>query len=119
LPLATYFAARGVAWDDRAAGDVQNDVRRAAYEIINRKGATYYGVASALASISQAILQNQNTVMTVSMSDNGVAYSLPRVVGRGGVVATLELNLADSEQQDLESSVAVIRQATDSVSQSR
>lgn len=119
LTLAQYFEARGIAWDDQAAEDVQNDVRRAAYEIINRKGATYYGVASALASVSQAILQNQNTVMTVSMSENGVAYSLPRVVGRGGIVATLSLNLDDDEQQDLDSSVAVIRNATESVSQTK
>lgn len=117
LPLAKYFDARGFAWDDQAAENVQNDVRRAAYEIINRKGATYYGVASALASVSQAILQNQNTVMTVSMSENGVAYSLPRVVGRQGIVGTLELNLSDSEQNDLDSSVDVIRKATESVAQ--
>jgi L-lactate dehydrogenase len=119
LPLAKYFAARGMAWDNRAADEVQNDVRRAAYEIINRKGATYYGVASALASVSQAILQNQNTVMTVSMSENGVSYSLPRVVGRGGIVATLELNLSDSEQKDLDGSVSVIRKATESVAQTK
>jgi L-lactate dehydrogenase len=116
LPVPDYFEARGFTWTKDIEDEVQRDVQQAAYEIIKRKGATYYGVASALAGICQAVLQNQGSVLTVSMSDGNVAYSLPRIVGRDGVLATLTVSLNDSEQSALDESIAVIRNATEQVS---
>ena len=116
MPLKKYFPKRDLSWSDEHQQEVQRDVQRAAYNIIERKGATYYGVATGIARIVEAVLGNQQSVLTVSMSDGEVAYSLPRVLGRGGVVATLEIELSDDEQNDLDKSVGVIREAIESAS---
>ncbi len=115
-PLKQYFPKRGLSWDDEDQREVQRDVQRAAYNIIQRKGATYYGVATGIARIAQAVLGNQQSVLTVSMSDGEVAYSLPRVLGRDGVVATLEVELSEDERSDLDKSIGVIREAIESAS---
>ena len=116
MPLKKYFPKRGLSWNDEHQQEVQRDVQQAAYNIIERKGATYYGVATGIARIVEAVLGNQQSVLTVSMSDGEVAYSLPRVLGRGGVVATLEIELSDDEQSDLDKSVGVIREAIENAS---
>jgi L-lactate dehydrogenase len=89
--------------------------RDAAYRIIERKGATYYAVAAGLMRITQAILRNQRTVLSVSslITDyyglNDVCFSLPTVVDRGGVEQVLRLALDASELERLRHSVAVLR----------
>lgn len=115
-PLKNYFPKRGLSWDDEDQREVQRDVQQAAYNIIERKGATYYGVATGIARIVEAVLGNQQSVLTVTMSNGEVAYSLPRVLGRDGVVATLEVELSDDEQSDLDKSISVIREAIEEAS---
>ena len=81
--------------------------RDAAYRIIERKGATYYAVAAGLMRITQAILRNQSTVLSVSsliddyygMSD--VCFSLPTVINRSGVESVLRLELSPEEIEKL------------------
>lgn len=113
--LRRYFAAQKLSWNNSVETELQDEVRRAAYEIIRRKQATYYGVATALARISEAVLRDNRSVLTVSMSDGEVAYSLPRVIGAQGVLATLEVSLNETESAALEDSVAVIRKAIESL----
>lgn len=113
--LYDYFAQRRLPWNPDSEAEIAQDVRRAAYEIIERKGATYYGIATALARIAEALLQDQQAVLTVSMSDGKVAYSLPRVLGRDGVLATLEVGLSNSERTGLNASIAVIREVIEAL----
>lgn len=113
--LYDYFAQRQLPWSQTSEAEIAHDVRRAAYEIIERKGATYYGVATALARIAEALLQDQHAVLTVAMSDGRVAYSLPRVLGRDGVLATLEVGLSESERAGLNASIAVIREVIEAL----
>lgn len=115
LGLRDYFAKRHIPWNEETESALEEDVRRAAYEIIRRKEATYYGVATAISQIVESILRDQQRVLTVSMSDGEVAYSLPRVLGGQGVIATLDLNFNDREQQALEHSISVIRESIESV----
>jgi L-lactate dehydrogenase len=83
--------------------DIYNDVRNAAYEIIKRKGATYYAVALAVRRIVEAIVRDENSILTVSsLLDNNygltdVCLSLPTVVNSGGVDRILDLPLNDAE----------------------
>ena len=90
--------------------------RDAAYHIIERKGATYYAVAAGLMRIAQAILRDQNTVLSVSslIEDyygiDDVCFSLPTVLDRGGVESVLLLDLDQQEQQKLRHSDEVLRQ---------
>ena len=94
-------------------------MRRAAYSIIGGKGATYYGIGSALARILDVILHDQRAILTVCMPTADVAgvrhvtVALPRLLGGQGVVETFPLPLDEEETTRLRNSAQVIRQALD------
>jgi len=96
---------------------IAENTRRAAYEVIYRKGATYYAIAAGLARIIEAIVRDENSVLTVSGITNGihglndVALSLPAVINRQGIAKTLDLPLSGEEETGLKSSAQVIRNA--------
>jgi L-lactate dehydrogenase len=95
--------------------------RDAAYEIIQRKGATYYAVAVGLLRIVESILRDQHTVFSVSSLVPGyygiedVYLSLPAVIGQGGVERVLHLPLSEQETAALCQSAAVLRGVLDEV----
>ncbi|WP_366657821.1 L-lactate dehydrogenase [Fodinicurvata sp. EGI_FJ10296] len=97
-------------------------VRRAAYTIIEGKGATYYGIGAGIAHIARAITSDQRTVITVSKVESSVmgvgpvAMSLPRVVGAGGILSTLQPELTDGEHQALVASAEILFDAARQVS---
>lgn len=107
--MATIMEACGRPWGEAERRSLEDDVRHAAARIIERKRASYYGVGAALARIVQTIADDEHAVLTVSTSRDGVAYSLPRVLGRGGLIRTLEPHLDDGERAALQRSAAVIR----------
>lgn len=95
-------------------------VRDAAYYIIERKGATAYGVASALARITRVILNNENAVLPLSVYMDGSNYGLndvyvgtPAVLGANGVVKIAEVPLNEEEQKAMENSASVLRKILD------
>ncbi len=100
LPLEEFCRHRGIRLDEEVRDRIDGTVRQAAYRIIQGKGATYYGIAAALARIVQALLGDQRTILTVcTPADNvlGVAdvtVSLPRLVGGDGVLGALPLRLS-------------------------
>jgi L-lactate dehydrogenase len=91
--------------------------RSAAYEIISRKGATYYAIASGVVRIIETIVRDENSVLTVSSQVQGtyglndVCLSLPSVVNKQGIAHMLELPLNLEEQHALERSAKTIREA--------
>ena len=93
------------------------EVRDSAYEIIRRKGATYYGIAMAVGRIAACIVKDERAVLPVSVALNGqygmegLALSLPSIVGREGVQEILEIPLSREEQAELEASAAQMREA--------
>jgi L-lactate dehydrogenase len=115
MRLPDYCRAHGLAYDPQQMQEIFESTRDAAYRIIERKGATYYAVAAGLLSITQSILRHQNTVLSVSsliedyygMSD--VCFSLPTVVGRGGIQRVLRLELDETEASRLRHSADVLR----------
>jgi L-lactate dehydrogenase len=119
IPIADMAERHGVPFDDAVRREIDAGVRRAAYSIIEGKGATYYGVGSALARIVQAILGDQRSVLTVCTPSRRVAgiddvtVSLPQVVGGAGVLETLPLSLPADEEQLLARSAGVVRAAID------
>jgi L-lactate dehydrogenase len=94
---------------------ISHQVRDAAYEVIERKGATYYAVAVALVRIVESILRDQHTVLSVSNLVPGfygigdIYFSLPAVIGRGGVERVVHLALDQAETEALEESASVLR----------
>lgn len=97
------------------------NVRDAAYHIIERKGATYYGIAMGLVRLTKAILQNENSVLTVSAylegeyGQNDIYIGVPAVVNRGGIREVVELDLNEEEKERFTHSVNVLKQTMDPV----
>jgi L-lactate dehydrogenase len=100
-------------------GLIFEQTRNAAYEIIQRKGATHYAVAAGLLRIVESVLRDQRTVLAVSSLVPGyygiedVYLSLPAVVDRGGVERVLHLPLSERETEALRKSAAVLRGVLD------
>ena len=100
---------RPEVWDE-----IFEKTRNAAYQIIERKGSTYYAVAQGLLRIVEAVLRDQNTVLSVSTLIEGyyeirdVYLSLPCVIGRNGVDRHLSLNLSQTEVDGLRHSAGVL-----------
>mgnify|MGYP000230845558 FL=1 len=96
-------------------------MRDSAYEIIRRKGATYYGVAMAVERIVRAIVRDEHSVLPVSnllqgqYGIDGLCMSIPAVVGRNGVEDTLEIPLSPAEREALRDSAATLRGVVDSL----
>ncbi|MCL2280387.1 L-lactate dehydrogenase [Candidatus Saccharibacteria bacterium] len=96
---------------------IADAVRGAAYEIINRKGATYYGIGMSAARICEAILRDEKSVMPVSVLLNGqygiddVYLSLPAMLGEHGVEKILTPGISDDELGKLHNSAAVLKEA--------
>ncbi|MCF8143565.1 MAG: L-lactate dehydrogenase [Deltaproteobacteria bacterium] len=117
MHLDEFCRQQGLRVDDEIRGRITDDVRNAAYTIIEGKGATYYGVGSALAKIADVILHDQRSLLTVSTPCAGsegisdVSISLPRVVGGQGVLYTLNPPLDNRETDALRHSTGIIREA--------
>jgi len=124
MPLEAFARMRGIDLSEAVRGGIDQKVRRAAYTIIGGKGATYYGIGSALARIVDAILHDQRSILTVCSPDPDVAgvrdvtVALPRLVGGAGVIETFPLPLSAHEQAQLRASAEVIRKALDELDRS-
>ncbi len=98
-----------------------SDARGAAYEIIKRKGATYYAIAFVIARIVRAILDDEDHAFPISTLLEGefglhdVCLSVPALVGRSGVQKIIPIKLSESEQAQLQKSAQTIRSVIDSV----
>lgn len=93
--------------------DISEFVRAKAYEIIERKGATYYGIASCVVQIINSILNDEMRVLPVSSYDgfSGTCFGWPSVVGREGVIRRLDVKLSEKEGIDLQKSINVLKNA--------
>jgi L-lactate dehydrogenase len=114
IPLDEYCRLRNldVCAEDRTAIDDQ--VRNAAYHIIEGKGATYYGIGSAMARIVEVILRDQRSILTVCTPGENIAgaakvtLSLPRLIGGQGVLDTLHPPINEDEQRALANSANIL-----------
>ncbi len=101
--------------------EIEEDVRKAAYHIIEKKGATYYAIALAMNRITEAVFMNQQSVLTVGTLMKGeygiedVCLSLPCVLGSKGVSYIFSNPLAEDEEKALQDSARVLREGLDSV----
>ncbi|SFH81489.1 L-lactate dehydrogenase [Pisciglobus halotolerans] len=105
--------------NEEALVDVFFQVRDAAYEIINKKGATFYGIAVSLTRITKAILNDENSVLPLSVYLDGeygqedIYIGSPAVINRHGVKKVLEIPLNDAEQEKMELSVKTLKEIRD------
>jgi L-lactate dehydrogenase len=116
LALDQAARARGCPWDDGVRAAIFEGTRTAAYEIVKRKRATYYAIGLALRVLVEAVLRDQQTVLTVSApvrgtyGVTGMSLSLPAIVGRAGVAGILELPLDDAERAGFVASASALKE---------
>jgi len=123
IPLEEFCTGREISICPEDYAAIDEKVRRAAYHIIEGKGATYYGVGSAIARIVEVILQDERSILTVCtpMQDvagvQDVTVSLPNLVGGEGIITTFFPNLNESEMTALRVSAQIVRSVIEQVQQ--
>ena len=115
MHLNDFCCQQDVQYEQAKMDEIFKQTRDAAYEIIQRKGATYYAIGAGLVRIVEAILRDQRTVLPVSTlidkyyGIDDVYLSLPTVIDRCGVEALLQLDLAEDEIIGLRKSAEVLK----------
>jgi L-lactate dehydrogenase len=116
IPIDNYCPQCGNCRDWHGDRDrIVRAVKDSAYHIINYKGSTYFGIGMSLTRIVGTILQDQNSVLTVSTYLEGdyglhnVCLSIPCVIGRGGVKRIVQTELYPEEQSALECSAQILK----------
>ena len=97
--------------------DISDFVRNEAYDIIDKKGATYYGIATCVVQILNCILNDEMRVLPVSSYDyfSDTSFGFPSVVGREGIVRRLDLKLSEKEGIELQKSINALKKAIKTV----
>ncbi len=119
IPLSDFCLQQGKVLNDFVRQDINQKVKGAAYTIIKGKGATYYGVGSALARIVDAVLDDQRAILTVCtpltnvVGVSDITISLPNLVGGQGILGTLTLPLDKTEELNLQTSAGIIKKLID------
>jgi L-lactate dehydrogenase len=123
MPLDEFCEKRQTSVCDEDFDEIEKSVRLAAYNIIEGKGATYYGVGSAIARIVEVMLRNQRSILTVCTPVAEVAgvrdvtVSLPNLIGGAGIITTFYPSLDQNEYSALQESASVIRSALDELAE--
>lgn len=115
ISLADICEQEGRTYSQPDMDHIFEQVRTAAYEIIKRKGSTYYAIASGLYRLTEAVLRDHATVFSVSNALTGqyglheVCLSLPMIVTRQGITRILTLPLNETEQAGFEHSAEILK----------
>ncbi|MDY3618540.1 L-lactate dehydrogenase [Agathobaculum sp.] len=115
VDLADYCRITGKDYSFGAMQRIYENVRDAAYSIIEGKGATYYGIGMAVRRIAEAIVRDEHSVLPVSSlisghyGVDGLCLGLPSVVGRSGVESVLDIPLSPDELSQLQSSAIKLK----------
>lgn len=116
IPLHHFCELRGHFDHEGSMQRLYEGVRDSAYEIIARKGATYYGIAMAVGRIAEGIVRDEHAVLPISVvldgeyGLDGLCLSIPSIVGKDGVHKVLEIPLDESEQTALHASADRLRE---------
>ena len=117
LDLQDFCRIRGLERVTETKDRLYRQVRDSAYEIIRRKGATYYGIAMAVGRIAESLVKDEHAVLPVSVvlegeyGLEGLALSIPSIVGREGLEEVLEIPLSGEEAQALRQSAKQMEEA--------
>jgi L-lactate dehydrogenase len=121
IPLLDFAAQTARTITPEVMARIDNGVRRAAYRMIEGKGATYFGIGAGLSRIVGALRDDERAVLTVSACVagieglEGVSLSLPRIVGSQGIATTLRPDLSGEEAAALRRSAEILREAVQAI----
>ena len=110
IPVNEFCELKGHYDHEKAMKEIADNVKNAAYEIIQKKQATYYGIAMSVRRICEAVIRDEKSILPVSRmlhgeyGLDGMALSLPAIVGKGGVEAPVPAKLSDEELAALQKS---------------
>ena len=116
VPINKFCELRGHFNHVQAMKQIADDVKNAAYEIIERKKATYYGIAMAIKRICEAIVRDEKSVLPVSNMMHGaygiedITLSMPAVVGKNGVEVQMPISLSMEEATALKKSADILKE---------
>ena len=113
--LKDYSAVLGQGLDDTYLNSIFEQVKNAAYQIIELKGRTYYAIGLGLTRIVESIIRDENAILTVSsmLHDyygvDDICLSVPTIVNRNGVREVLKLPLTDEEIMKFRNSASALK----------
>lgn len=115
IPLNDFCEMRGYFKHEESMKKILEEVKNSAYEIIEKKHATYYGIAMSVRRICEAIIRDEKSILPVSSIQKGeygienVALSIPAIVGREGVEKVVPIKLSDNEKKELIKSAETLK----------
>ena len=100
---------------------IAEDVKNSAYEIIKKKSATYYGIAMSVRRICEAIVRDEKSILPISSIQHNnhgisdIALSMPAIVGKDGVEATVPIELSEQEERNLKKSADTLKEVIEDI----
>ena len=119
IPISDFCEMRGHFHHDDSMKKIAEDVKNSAYEIIEKKKATYYGIAMSLKRICEAIVRDEKSILPVSSMQHGlygiedVALSIPAIVGKDGIEKVIPIKLNEEEETALRNSAETLKSILD------
>ena len=116
IPLSKFCEMRGYYDHDESMRRIADDVKNSAYEIIEKKRATYYGIAMSVKRICEAVVRDEKSILPVSSMQkgqygiDGIALSMPAIVGNNGVEGLVPIELDEDEKNCLIASAAKLQE---------
>ena len=124
VPLSDFFALRGMQGIgdlEASQKDIADEVKNAAYKIIEKKHATYYGIAASVVRLCRAVLKDEKCVLPISTclhgeyGISGVSLSVPAIVGRNGIEELVPVLLSEQERDDLLKSANILKKSLENL----
>lgn len=121
VELSKICEMRGHYKHKENAEEIAEKVKNSAYDIINKKHATYYGIAMSVRRICEVIMRDEKSILPVShimhgaYGIDGVALSMPAIVGRNGIETDIPIELGEEEVQKLKESADALKEIIDSL----
>lgn len=122
LPLEEFAKLRDIPFDKKIRDRIDDQVRHAAYHIIEGKGSTYYGIGGSIARIVDIISHDQRAFITICSPQESIAgiddvtLAMPHLVGKEGILSTLPFHLNEEETSALRKSAEILKKEIEKVS---
>lgn len=121
VPLNAVCEMRGYFHHEAAMQEIAETVKNSAYEIIEKKKATYYGIAMAVRRICEAIVRDEKSILPVSVMLDGIyglkdiVLSMPAIIGANGAEGQMPITLSRTEQEQLKASAALLKEIIEKI----
>ncbi|MBQ3793214.1 MAG: L-lactate dehydrogenase [Lachnospiraceae bacterium] len=121
IPINEFCEMRGHFEHEASMQRIAENVKNSAYEIIEKKKATYYGIAMSVKRICEAIVRDEKSILPISSIQHNnhgisdIALSMPAIVGRDGVECTVPISLSKEEEDKLKESAKTLKEVLDGV----